>query len=326
MQADEFAPGVERQLRVDMEVAGLVVAGERFLALGDVLDRTAELARGDAEQDEIRIQAVARAKAAADVPVHDAQLLALDPEHVGEVGAQMHRTAPACRVERELVAAGVVVGDRRARLHVDAGDAMGPGAEFCDMRSIAEGRIGRGMVAELGVDGDVGSVLVPDAMSGLLDRGNRVYDRRQRFIVDADGLGSVLGCIKRLGDDHGDDLADEVHALARHDEVLAVKPCRARSIDQRDVDAVAADSCRQVRQGRQVADVIRQQDSKHAAHCFCRAGVDRADAGMRMRRPQEHGVRDRPIQHDIVDVAAAPGGEADIFPPQHVVTDVDPAA
>ena len=161
MQADEFAPGVERKLRVDMEIAGLVVAGERVLALGDVLDRAAEFSRGDAEQDEIGIEAVAGAEAAADVPMHDAQLLALDAEHVGEVGAQMHRPAAACGVKRELAAAGVVVGDRRARLHVHAGDAMGPGAEFCDMRSIAERRVGRGMIAELGVDGDVGSVARP---------------------------------------------------------------------------------------------------------------------------------------------------------------------
>ena len=78
--------------------------------------------------------------------------------------------------------------------------------------------------------------------------------------------------------------------------------------------------------GGRSADVSRQQDRKHAAHCFCCAGVDRADAGMRMRRPHEHGVRGRPIQHDIVDVAAAPGGEADIFPPQHMVADMDAAA
>ena len=150
---------------VDMEVAGLVVAGEGVLALGNVLDRAAELSRGDAEQHEIRIEAVARAKAAADVPVHDAQFLALDAEHVGEVGAQMHRAAAACGVERELVAAGIVVGDRGARLHVHAGDAMGPGAEFCDMRSIAERRVGRGEIAEFGVDRDVGSVLGPNAMT-----------------------------------------------------------------------------------------------------------------------------------------------------------------
>jgi hypothetical protein len=37
-------------------------------------------------------------------------------------------------------------------------------------------------------------------------------------------------------------------------------------------------------------------------------------------------MRDRPIQHDIVDVAAAAGGEANVFPPQHVVADMDPAA
>ena len=114
--------------------------------------------------------------------------------------------------------------------------------------------------------------------------------------------------------------------FTRHDEVFGVKARRAGTIDQRDIDAVAADSGRQVGQGRQVADVSRQQDRKHAAHCLRCAGVDRADARMRMRRPHEHGVRDRPIQLDIVDVAAAPGGEADILPPQHMVADMDAAA
>jgi hypothetical protein len=48
--------------------------------------------------------------------------------------------------------------------------------------------------------------------------------------------------------------------------------------------------------------------------------------GMWMWRPHEYRMRDRPIQRDIIDVAAAPGGEADVFPPQYVVADMDPAA
>ena len=42
----------------------------------------------------------------------------------------------------------------------------------------------------------------------------RVDHRRQRLVVDVDQLERVVGLIRRLGDDHGDDVADVADDVA----------------------------------------------------------------------------------------------------------------
>jgi hypothetical protein len=44
-----------------------------------------------------------------------------------------------------------------------------------------------------------------------------------------------------------------------------------------------------------------------------------------MRRAYEHGVRCRPIEGDVVDVAATAGGQPVIFTPQYMVADMNAA-
>jgi hypothetical protein len=100
LQAEEVALGVKGKPGIDMQVAGLIVAGKRLLPFGHILDGPAKFLRRDAEQHKIRIEAVAGAETAADVPMHDAKLLAIDAEHGRQIRAQMHRPAAACGVER----------------------------------------------------------------------------------------------------------------------------------------------------------------------------------------------------------------------------------
>jgi hypothetical protein len=107
--------------------------------------------------------------------------------------------------------------------------------------------------------------------------------------------------------------------------MLRMKAGGAGSIDQHHIDATA-DAGLQMRQGRQVADVLRQDNREHAPQLACSARVDRADTGMRVRRPHEHGVGDRSIKRNVVDVAAVPGDQALIFAAEHGVADVDAAA
>ena len=64
---EELALVVERELGFDDEIARLIVAQERFVALADPFHRPAELVRRPGDQREFRIDHAARAEIAADV-------------------------------------------------------------------------------------------------------------------------------------------------------------------------------------------------------------------------------------------------------------------
>ena len=73
----------------------------------------------------------------------------------------------------------------------------------------------RRVLAELELDREVRAVLREQQRRAVGERGFGVDDDGQRVVVDDHRLGRVDGLRPGLGDDRGDDVADEAHALRR---------------------------------------------------------------------------------------------------------------
>ncbi len=151
---EEAALGVERQLGFGDQIAGLIVAEQRFVPLDDPFHRPAEFARRPGHQRELGIDHAAGAEIAADVAHQHAHVLGWHAENGGEVVLEPHRAAIA-GIDGVAPGLRIVSRKRGARLHRHAGDARDPGVEPGDMRGAGEGGCGRFGVADLGIEGDV---------------------------------------------------------------------------------------------------------------------------------------------------------------------------
>ena len=116
-QADDLAVGVEREFGVGDVVAAVRVGQERLGAVGGPFDRAVDLlGRPDADRL-LGVDEDLRAEAAADVGRDDAQLVLGRDADEGRQHEPRDMRVLARRVERQRVGAGIVVADRRARLH-----------------------------------------------------------------------------------------------------------------------------------------------------------------------------------------------------------------
>ena len=137
-----------------------------FAAVAGPFDRPADPPRRPGDDREFRVEAAARPEIAADI-VHDhARLFGRHAQHHREVAPRADRAAGA-GVERVAAGRRVELADRGARLHRHPGDALHPGVEADDMRGAGEGRVGRGGVADLAVEDDVGAVPPRPRRAGL---------------------------------------------------------------------------------------------------------------------------------------------------------------
>ena len=148
---EKLALVIERELGFDDEIARLIVAQERFAALDDPFHRPAELFRRPGDQRKFRIDHAAGAEIAADVAHQDADLLRRHAEHGGEIVFQADGAAVA-GINRKATGRGVECGERAARLHRHAGDALHPGLEPRHMRGARKRRIRRRGIAQLGIE------------------------------------------------------------------------------------------------------------------------------------------------------------------------------
>ena len=124
---------------------------------------------------------------------------------------------------------------------------------------------------------------------GRFGGGEEVDDRRQRFVVDHDHVGGVLGDVAILRQHQRDGIADETN--------LALRERRARR--------VVRDRSEQrvpllVHPG---IEVLRDEDCVHTLECRGLGRVDVDDAGSRVRAADEAGV-EHAGQLDVVDERA----------------------
>ena len=214
-QPEELAVLVERQFRFGDMVAAMCVGDEAFAALADPFDRAADLRAGPGDDRFLGIVELLDAEAAADVGRDDPQLVLRDVEH--EVAHQQPHDVRklAGRPQRVVAGRRVVFGDRRARLHRVADQPVVDQADPRDMRGLAEGRIGRRLVAELPVAAQVVGHVVEEKRRVGLDGVEHADHRRQHLVVDHHRLGAALRLLQRLGDHEGDRVADVAHLALR---------------------------------------------------------------------------------------------------------------
>ncbi len=309
--AKKAAVGVERELRLDHLVAALIVAEERFRPLAGPFDRPADPFRRPGHQREFRIEGIAGAEIAADVARHHPHRRRRNAEHARQLVLLPHHPA-AAGVERVAAALLVIGADGGAGIERHAGDALHPGLQGHHVGGLRKGRGGRGGIAHVGVDADVGDLVVEPRCAGLR-RGRGRGHRLQRLVVDRHPLGGVLGGRQSLRHHHHDGVADEADAVGRQDRMRRHAVRGAVAVLERDVGG-RSERRRMVRDRLEpVGDRVGPGEHRqHAGQRARRLRVDRADAGMRVRRAQ-HDRAGLAGQRKIVAVGAAAGEETHVL-------------
>ena len=154
---DDLAVRVEREFGVRDVIAAVRVGQEGFGALGRPFDRPVDLLGRPGADRLLGVDEDLRAEPAADVGRDDAQLVLGREAHERGQHEPRDMRVLARRVERDRVGPRIVVAERRARLHRVGDQAVVDEVELGHVRRRGEGRVGRGLVAEVPVeDGVVG--------------------------------------------------------------------------------------------------------------------------------------------------------------------------
>ena len=143
LQPGDFAVAVEGHLRLGDMIAAVGVGDEAFRTLAGPFHRPVELARRPQANDLLRIDENLRAETAADIGRDHAQLVL--GRHADEGRDDQPRDVRILRrvPQRQAAACGIVLGDRRARLHGVRHQAVVDELEFGDVLGVLERRIGR---------------------------------------------------------------------------------------------------------------------------------------------------------------------------------------
>src|SRR6185437_5434741 len=207
-----------------------------------------------------------RAEGAADIAADDAKAVLRNFENVlGEGPANAMDRADAA-IEREFAVARIIVADAAARLDRVVHDPADDEALARDVMRRGESRLDGRFVAELEDIRDIVRTFGPDCGSARRDRIDRARDRSQRLIDDLDPLGGVLRLGKRLGDDIGDLVADEMRRAAGKAGMRALMERRAVGALARHADFERADAV-----GFQI---LAREDTENARHPRRGARID----------------------------------------------------
>ncbi len=180
--AGDLAVRVERQFGVGHVVAAVRVGEERLRALGCPFHRPVDLLGRPGADGLLGVDEDLGAEAAADVRSDDAKLVLGRETDEGRKHEAGDMRVLAGRVERDRVRARIVVADRRARLHGVRDQAVVDEIELRHVRRGREGRVGRGLVAEMPVvDGVVRRGVMDCRLAGLRRLGR--IDHRGQFRV-----------------------------------------------------------------------------------------------------------------------------------------------
>ena len=213
-QRQKFSVRVERELRLDIEVAPLIVAQEGFLSLAGPFHRPAEAAGGPDDQGEFGIKRVSGAEIAADIVGDDAHRVFVDAQDRREF-ALLADDIAAAGEQRVFAVARIVVADRGARFQRRSRHALNPGFEADHMACGGEGCLAGATIAKLGVERDVRIRLVPDLRRLDLRGRLRVRDGCEWLEVGLHQFGGVLRRCRRFGDDDRNRLANKAYAIDR---------------------------------------------------------------------------------------------------------------
>jgi hypothetical protein len=207
-QREDAAFAVERQAGGEMLVASHVRTEEFLAALAAPAHRPAELARRVAHQRVLRREPGLHAEAAADVAVHDAEILRLGAKHRAKQLARAGRRL-VLRVKRGACA--VEQRDAGARLHRHGDHPLVVQLERGDVGGFAKNLIHKAFISILSFRGDIAAGFRPHQRRTRCRRGARIAHAGQILVLDPRELGGVLSLRARAGDDRRDRLPHVAH-------------------------------------------------------------------------------------------------------------------
>ena len=310
-QRQEFSRRVERQRRLGLMVAGLVVGQEDLAAAGDPFHRPTDPLCRPQDQRVLGVGEVLGAEAAADIRGDEA--------HAAREHAQ-----GACRqvavgvdvlagdVQRVAIAGRVVAADAAARLHRVGDDAVVVEPPRDRVRGGGEGGLGRGGVAGMPVHAQIAGHQRRQQRRAGRGCGGGGDDGLQRIIFDRNALGGIERLGVRLGDDQHHRLADMAHRALRQQGLRREGEGFPRlRVGLRDG---------QHRPQPIGVRVLAGENGKHAGGGSGRGDVEAGDPRVGMRRAQQGGVR-QAVEHQVVEVGPATDEEPRILASFRCVTD-----
>ena len=279
-QTDDGAVRAARDLDLALGLAGVGRRHEMLAPVLDPLDRPAEQAGGERNEEILGRELAANPEAAADIVLDQFDGVRVDPEQRGGPGAdrERHLGRPPYR---QPVAGFVPLGDDSARLQRNP--AMAVHRETLAAH-VFGGREGARRIAAPGNVGDGLAVAVLEQRYVGRLRLASVGDRRQRLDVEFDQGERVLGDGRAVGDHQGDGLADEAHLGLGDDRLGKRLERRHRREPDRNERHRAHFAC----------DLGGGNDRVNAGHGTRARAVDGPDAAM-----GDGAAQDRPVQHAV---------------------------
>ena len=308
VHAQELAVLGQRHLRGRDVVAALRVAHEVIGAVGGPFDGLAQLARGDRDQRVFAIGKQLCAEAAADVGADHPHLFHRHLQHHAAQDFAQAMAALAADRQRQVIALGVVFGDRGARFHEVGDDARIDDRYFGDRMRLGKGGLGCLLVADRHVEQHIAGLVGPDLRRALLDGVDEADHRGQRRPFDVDRLDRVAGLVDGIGDHEGHGVADMAHLVLGEDRVWRAGEGIGFQVEQ-------------ARQIAEIADLGRGQNQRHARHPAGLGDVD-GEFRMRMRRAQHQRVHRR-LWRMVVGIAALAANQRVVFLAENALTDAE---
>ena len=286
---------------------------EGFGPLRRPLDRPIDLLRGPRDNDILRVEEDLGAKCATDIGSHDAHLVLGESQHKGGHEQTLDVRVLVRDVEQVAILAAIVVADRRTRLDCIGHQPVIDDLERRDVRCLRECLIDCCLVAECpNVAGVVRRDVVENRRAALA-RISKLSDGRQDVIVDVHQLRGILRLSQRLGDHHGNVVADIAHTPLREDRVRRLLHRLAVHVGDQPAARESINLCR--------GDVFASED-RDDARCFeSFILADRFDTRVRMRRADEVGAGFA-RELDVVGVLSAAGEKAVVLAPFYRLPDV----
>eukprot|EP00043_Microstomoeca_roanoka_P002426 m.38320 g.38320 ORF g.38320 m.38320 type:complete len:1021 (-) comp11478_c0_seq1:708-3770(-) len=260
---------IERQLDLRHVVAAMRIRDEGFRPRRGPFHRALQLTRGEGAEGFLGIVEDLGAETAAHIGRDDAQLVLGDPQHEGAHQKADHMRVLRGGIKRGIVVPGIVIAHRHARLHRVGDEPLVDQFQRGDMGGLGEGLVHGGLVFldEAPVVAQVGRQVVMHLGRALGQRGLHVDDGGQVLDIELDRLGGVTRLFQRLGDDHGDGIADMAHLALGEDRMLGLLHRLAVFVGDLPAAGHAAHAL----------EILRGEDADHAVHGFGGRGVDAVD-------------------------------------------------
>ena len=291
---------VAGDLQLAVGVAGVIGGGEVLAAVLDPFDRPAGQARRERNEEILGIEFAARAEAAAHVVLHHADG-AFRQAYLFRQHAPIEEGDLGCAMDRQLTLRGVPFRQQPARLHRHRAVAL-------DRESLATdiGRAREGGVRIAAHAGERHREIAAGSLEQqhvIAARPGAVHDRGQSLDVEHDRVERVLGGGRAVRQHERNGLADIADLAMGDHRLLERREGRRGFLPQRNG---------RDRGAQRSGDLRRGDHGLHPWPRACGTGLDRADAPVRDRAAQDHGVQ-QVVAYEVVDVFAAPAQQAKIL-------------